>query len=192
NFADTRFSVVRFGNVLGSSGSVVPLFKEQIQRGGPVTVTHPDVQRYFMTIPEAAQLVLQAGAMDGRGNVFVLDMGDPVRIVDLARRMIRLMGYSVRDIDNPDGEIEVRFVGLRHGEKLFEELLLGDKVSGTLHPKIMRADEEWMPEDRLNDYLFRLRRACIIDDCKSIQRILSECVRDYSSASPIHDSMWLR
>jgi FlaA1/EpsC-like NDP-sugar epimerase len=186
----TRFSVVRFGNVLGSSGSVVPLFREQINRGGPVTVTHPEVQRYFMTIPEAAQLVLQAGAMEGIGNVFVLDMGEPVRIIDLARRMVRLMGYSVRDIDNPDGDIEVRFVGLRPGEKMFEELLLGDKVSGTAHPKILRADEEWMPEARLNDYLQRLRRACVVDDCRTVQHILAECVHDYPAAAPLHDAIW--
>jgi len=190
---DTKYSVVRFGNVLGSSGSVVPLFREQINQGGPVTVTHADVQRYFMTIPEAAQLVLQAGAMDGDGHVFVLDMGESVRIVDLARRMIRLLGYSVRDAENPDGEIEIRFTGLRPGEKLFEELLLGDKVTGTAHSKILRADEEWMPEDRLNEYLFRLRRACLVDDGRAIQRILSEGVSDYAIPSgPISDSMWVQ
>lgn len=188
----TKYSVVRFGNVLGSSGSVVPLFREQINCGGPVTVTHPDVQRYFMTIPEAAQLVLQAGAMEGDGDVFVLDMGESVRIVDLARRMIRLMGYSVRDSDRPDGEIEIRFVGLRPGEKMFEELLLGDKVSGTAHPKILRADEEWLPEDQLNELLLRLRRACHNDEGKIIQRILAEGVSDYAAAAAITDSMWLQ
>lgn len=186
----TRYSVVRFGNVLGSSGSVVPLFREQINRGGPVTVTHPDVQRYFMTIPEAAQLVLQAGAMEGSGEVFVLDMGESVRIVDLARRMIRLLGYTVRDTENPDGEIELRFVGLRPGEKLYEELLLGDKVTGTQHPKILRADEEWLPEEQLNELLSRLYRACIADDCKTIQRLLAESVSDYVVPGVITDSLW--
>jgi FlaA1/EpsC-like NDP-sugar epimerase len=186
----THYTVVRFGNVLGSSGSVVPLFREQINRGGPVTVTHPDVQRYFMTIPEAAQLVLQAGAMEGNGEVFVLDMGESVHIVDLARRMIRLLGYSVRDAENPDGEIDIQFTGLRPGEKLYEELLLGDKVTGTQHPKILRADEEWLPEDLLNELLFRLRRACVIDDCKTIQRLLVEGVKDYVVPGVIGDSLW--
>jgi FlaA1/EpsC-like NDP-sugar epimerase len=186
----TRFSVVRFGNVLGSSGSVVPLFREQINRGGPVTVTHPDVQRYFMTIPEAAQLVLQAGAMEGNGEVFVLDMGESVHIVELARRMIRLLGYTVRDAESPEGEIEIQFIGLRPGEKLYEELLLGDKVTGTQHPKILRADEEWLPEDRLNELLFRLRRACVTDDCKTVQRLLAEGVKDYVVPGVIGDSLW--
>lgn len=189
-YPGTRYSVVRFGNVLGSSGSVVPLFREQIARGGPVTVTHPDVQRYFMTIPEAAQLVLQAGAMEGSGEVFVLDMGESVRVVDLARRMIRLLGYTIRDAESPDGEIEIQFVGLRPGEKLFEELLLGDQVTGTSHPKILRADEEWMPEDRLGELLFRLRRACITDDCKAIQRLLVEGVKDYVVPGVIGDTLW--
>src|SRR5690606_12567145 len=134
----TRFCMVRFGNVLESSGSVVPLFREQIKRGGPVTVTHKDIIRYFMTIPEAAQLVLQAGSMAQGGDVFVLDMGEPVRIVDLARRMIKLMGASVRDENNPDGDIEIVFTGLRPAEKLYEELLIGGNVVGTGHPMIMR------------------------------------------------------
>src|SRR6185436_17975724 len=124
----TTFAMVRFGNVLGSSGSVVPLFRRQIQAGGPITITHPDVIRYFMLIPEAAQLVIQAGAMARGGEVFVLDMGDPVRIADLARTMLRLSGLSERTADNPAGEIEIRCVGLRKGEKLYEELLIGDDV----------------------------------------------------------------
>ena len=131
----TRFCMVRFGNVLASSGSVVPLFQEQIRGGGPVTVTHPDVMRYFMTIPEAAQLVIQAGAMATGGDVFVLDMGQPVRIDDLARRLISLMGLTVRDQSNPDGDIEINYMGLRPAEKLFEELLIGANVAGTEHPE---------------------------------------------------------
>src|SRR6202167_1392595 len=137
----THFCMVRFGNVLASSGSVVPLFQEQIKKGGPVTVTHPDVIRYFMTIPEAAQLVIQAGAMAGGGDVFVLDMGQPVRICDLARRMIHLMGMTVRDDQHPEGDIEINYMGLRAAEKLFEELLIGANVAGAEHPKIMRAIE---------------------------------------------------
>ena len=133
--------MVRFGNVLESSGSVVPLFREQIREGGPVTVTHPDVIRYFMTIPEAAQLVIQAGSMGSGGDVFVLDMGSPVRIADLAKRMIQLAGYTVRDEKHPDGDIEIRFTGLRPAEKLFEELLIGKNVTGTEHPRILRAME---------------------------------------------------
>ena len=137
--------MVRFGNVLASSGSVVPLFQEQIRRGGPVTVTHPDVIRYFMTIPEAAQLVIQAGSMAKGGDVFVLDMGRPVRIDDLARRMISLMGLTVRDAANPEGDIEIEYTGLRTAEKLFEELLIGTNVTGTDHPMIMRAMEHSLP-----------------------------------------------
>jgi len=137
----TRFCMVRFGNVLASSGSVVPLFQEQIRRGGPVTVTHRDVIRYFMTIPEAAQLVIQAGSMAKGGDVFVLDMGRPVRIDDLARRLVNLMGLTVRDANNPEGDIEIEYTGLRTAEKLFEELLIGTNVTGTDHPMIMRAME---------------------------------------------------
>ncbi|MBT7409663.1 MAG: polysaccharide biosynthesis protein, partial [Methylococcales bacterium] len=150
---DTKFTMVRFGNVLGSSGSVVPLFREQIKRGGPVTVTHPKIIRYFMTIPEAAQLVIQAGAMGKGGDVFVLDMDEPVKILDLARRMIRLSGFEVKDQNNPDGDVEIAFSGLRDGEKLYEELLIGDNVSSTNHPKIMRAEEDILSDSEIKLFL---------------------------------------
>jgi FlaA1/EpsC-like NDP-sugar epimerase len=188
----TAFSVVRFGNVLGSSGSVVPLFREQIGKGGPVTVTHPDVQRYFMTIPEAAQLVLQAGAMGSDGDVFVLDMGEPVKIIDLARRMVKLMGHVEKDGENPNGDIEIKYVGLRPGEKLFEELLLGDKVIGTGHPKILRAQEEWLPEEKLQEVLIALRRACDAGDCAAVQNLLSAVVNGFEGTGLISDEVWLR
>ena len=149
----TCFSIVRFGNVLESSGSVVPLFREQIKLGGPVTVTHPLIIRYFMTIPEAAQLVIQAGTMAEGGDVFVLDMGEPVKIVDLATRMINLTGLTVRDHNNPDGDIEIEFTGLRPAEKLYEELLIGENVSGTEHPRIMRAEEHFVPYEQLEGLL---------------------------------------
>ena len=155
----TIFSMVRFGNVLGSSGSVVPLFRRQIEQGGPVTVTHPEVTRFFMTIPEAALLVIQAGSMAEGGDVFVLDMGDPVKIVDLARRMIQLTGLEVKDEKNPMGDIEIVFSGLRPGEKLYEELLIGDNVVGTQHPKIMRAQEERLPHETLLELLNELHEA---------------------------------
>jgi FlaA1/EpsC-like NDP-sugar epimerase len=143
NANGTRFAMVRFGNVLESSGSVVPLFRDQIRRGGPVTVTHPEIIRYFMTIPEAAQLVIQAGGMAHGGEVFVLDMGEPVKIRDLAARMIKLMGLTVKDGDNPNGDIEISFTGLRPAEKLYEELLIGENVAGTEHPRIMRRRGRW-------------------------------------------------
>ena len=140
----TCFAMVRFGNVLGSSGSVVPLFRQQIAAGGPITVTHEDVTRYFMTIPEAAQLVLHAGAMAEGGEVFVLDMGQPVKIIDLARRMVALSGCTLRDAEHPEGDIEILITGLRPGEKLYEELLIGDNPVGTGHPRIMKAREEFL------------------------------------------------
>jgi FlaA1/EpsC-like NDP-sugar epimerase len=139
------FSMVRFGNVLGSSGSVVPLFRAQIKAGGPITLTHADITRYFMTIPEAAQLVIQAGAMGTGGDVFVLDMGQPVKIIDLARRMVELSGLTVRDETHPDGDIELAITGLRPGEKLYEELLIGDNPKPTQHPRIMKAHEQFVP-----------------------------------------------
>lgn len=138
----TTFSMVRFGNVLGSSGSVVPLFRRQIAEGGPVTLTHVDITRFFMTIPEAVLLVIQAGAMASGGEVFVLDMGEPVRIVDLAEKMIRLSGHKVKSATSPDGDVEIQITGLRPGEKLYEELLIGDAVGDTVHPRILRAEEE--------------------------------------------------
>ncbi len=168
----TRFCMVRFGNVLESSGSVVPLFREQIRRGGPVTVTHPDVIRYFMTIPEASQLVLQAGAMAEGGDVFVLDMGKPIRIADLARRMILLAGYSVRDEENPEGDIEIRYTGLRPAEKLFEELLIGSNVSGTGHPMIMRAMEHSLPWSDVQELLNNLLVAMGQFDVATISDLL--------------------
>jgi FlaA1/EpsC-like NDP-sugar epimerase len=163
----TRFSMVRFGNVLGSSGSVVPLFRKQIKAGGPITITHEDITRYFMTIPEAAQLVIQAGAMATGGEVFVLDMGDPVRIVDLARRMIELSGLTVRDESNPEGEIEIEFVGLRPGEKLYEELLIGDDPQPTGHALIMKSRDKHLGWEKLQSNLDVCRQ--LISDGKALE-----------------------
>ena len=179
---DTRFCMVRFGNVLGSSGSVVPLFKEQIRRGGPVTVTHPEVTRYFMTIPEAAQLVLQAGSMGQGGDVFVLDMGESVKIIDLAKRMIQLSGLTVKDEKAPDGDIEIQFVGLRPGEKLYEELLIGDNVSGTSHPQILRAEERSIEWSTLSRMLDRLENLCRSQKKDGVRSILMEIVEEYQPA----------
>ncbi|NQD37420.1 polysaccharide biosynthesis protein [Permianibacter sp. IMCC34836] len=187
----TRICMVRFGNVLGSSGSVVPLFNEQIRKGGPVTVTHPDVIRYFMTIPEAAQLVIQAGAMSKGGDVFLLDMGEPVQIAELAKRMIRLMGLTVQDDVNPDGDIAIQYTGLRPGEKLFEELLIGDNVSGTEHARIMRAEEKMLPYAELVGVLKQLELACATGDCDSLRRILLEMPTDYQPQQGIRDEVWL-
>ena len=183
----TRFCMVRFGNVLASSGSVVPLFQEQIRQGGPITVTHPDVMRYFMTIPEAAQLVIQAGSMARGGDVFVLDMGKPVRIADLARRMVNLMGMTVRDEQNPDGDIEIAFTGLRPAEKLFEELLIGSNVSGTEHPMIMRAVEHALSWQRVDELLGHLMTALRNFDCDRAIELLKEAVVEYRAAPELHD-----
>jgi FlaA1/EpsC-like NDP-sugar epimerase len=188
----TRFCMVRFGNVLGSSGSVVPLFQEQIRRGGPVTVTHPQVIRYFMTIPEAAQLVIQAGSMAKGGDVFVLDMGRPVRIDDLARRMINLMGLSVRDPSNPDGDIEIVYTGLRSAEKLFEELLIGNNITKTDHPMIMRAMEHSIPWNRMQLILGSLSAALQSHDCGRALALLREAVAEYRPADGIQDYVWTR
>ena len=184
------FSMVRFGNVLESSGSVVPLFREQISHGGPVTVTHPLIIRYFMTIPEAAQLVIQAGAMATGGDVFVLDMGEPVKIVDLARRMINLTGLSVRDDDNPDGDIEIEFTGLRPAEKLFEELLIGDNAVGTEHPRIMKAEEHFLAADILMPLLAEVEDAARHLDRSRMRELLEKTVREYQPADDINDLLW--
>ena len=188
--AGTVFSIVRFGNVLESSGSVVPLFREQIRNGGPVTVTHPDIYRYFMTIPEAASLVLQAGSMAKGADVFVLDMGQPVRISDLAEKMIHLMGLTVRDEDNPEGEIEIQYTGLRPAEKLFEELLIGDNVSGTEHRRIMRAEEDSLPWDVLKPLLDDLWATCQRLDCNAAREILLTGAVRYSPAGQVEDLVW--
>ena len=188
----TRFCMVRFGNVLASSGSVVPLFQEQIRRGGPVTVTHPDVIRYFMTIPEAAQLVIQAGSMAKGGDVFVLDMGRPVRIDDLARRLVNLMGLTVRDANNADGDIEIEYTGLRTAEKLFEELLIGTNVTGTDHPMIMRAIEHRLPWSRMQQILNELLVALASFDCHRALSLLGESVAEYQAEIDIRDYVWTR
>ncbi|EIC29679.1 MULTISPECIES: polysaccharide biosynthesis protein [Methylomicrobium] len=188
----TRFTMVRFGNVLGSSGSVVPLFKEQIKHGGPVTVTDPNIIRYFMTIPEAAQLVIQAGAMGGGGDVFVLDMGEPVRILDLAKRMIHLSGLEIKDREHPDGEIEIRFTGLRPGEKLYEELLIGNHVTETEHPRIMRAEEHVIAWADLRKRLECLDRAAERDDHVQIREILLQAVSGFAPQCGIEDLLWKR
>lgn len=185
----TVFSMVRFGNVLGSSGSVVPLFRQQIEAGGPVTVTHPDITRFFMTIPEAASLVIQAGSMAEGGDVFVLDMGEPVKIVDLARRMIQLMGYELCSHDNPEGEVEIKYSGLRPGEKLYEELLIGEDVVGTEHPKIMRAHEELLTEEHLAELLDGMEKAMQEGDYAAGRRLLQQAVPGFKPSSPVMD--WL-
>lgn len=188
----TRFCMVRFGNVLESSGSVVPLFREQIRRGGPVTVTHKDVIRYFMTIPEAAQLVLQAGSMGKGGDVFVLDMGKPVRIADLAKRMISLMGLTLRDEENPDGDVEIVYTGLRPAEKLFEELLIGTNVTGTEHPMIMRAMEHCLPWHQVQSVLDDMSLALSRFDCDKARHLLMQTVAEYKPNGDIQDLVWAR
>lgn len=189
---NTNFCMVRFGNVLESSGSVVPLFREQIRNGGPVTVTHRDIIRYFMTIPEAAQLVIQAGSMAKGGDVFVLDMGKPVRIEDLAHRMINLMGLTVRTEDHRDGDIEIQFIGLRPAEKLFEELLIGSNVSGTEHPRIMRASEDMLPNHVLDSILDELRAAADRLDYEQTREILNRAIKEYSPNDSIDDLIWVK
>ncbi|HEB27317.1 MAG TPA: polysaccharide biosynthesis protein [Porticoccus sp.] len=188
----TRFTMVRFGNVLGSSGSVVPLFREQLEQGGPITVTHPDIIRYFMTIPEASELVIQAGSMGQGGDVFVLDMGEPVKIVDLAKRMVHLSGLEVKDVDHPEGDIEIQFSGLRPGEKLYEELLIGDNVSGTEHSRIMRAEETSLSWQETQEFLDELDNACHDYKCDSVQNLLMSVPTDYTpTIKELHDSVWL-
>ena len=171
--------MVRFGNVLGSSGSVIPLFRRQIAAGGPVTVTHPQVTRYFMTIPEAAQLVLQAGAMAEGGDLFLLDMGEPIRIVDLARRMVALSGLTVRDAQHPGGDIAIEFTGLRPGEKLYEELLIGDNPLPTEHLRILRAREEYRSWTDLQELLYSLHEAIYNNDEAAMKNLLIYLVHGY-------------
>jgi FlaA1/EpsC-like NDP-sugar epimerase len=185
----TRFTMVRFGNVLGSSGSVIPLFREQIARGGPVTVTDPRIIRYFMTIPEAAELVIQAGAMGQGGDVFVLDMGEPVRILDLAKRNIHLSGFIEKDAEHPDGDIEIIYTGLRPGEKLYEELLIGDNVSDTQHQKIMRAQEQVIPWAELSVILQELEQFNDADNCQQVRDILKIHVAGFKPQCGVED--WL-
>ena len=183
----TRFTMVRFGNVLDSSGSVVPLFRKQIQNGGPVTVTDAGIIRYFMTIPEAAQLVIQAGAMGQGGDVFVLDMGEPVKILDMARRMIHLSGFEVKDEANPDGDIEIVFTGLRPGEKLYEELLIGENVSPTQHPLIMTASEDSLPWIELGRYIEQFAETINIHDVGRSRALLVESVSGFSPQCEVAD-----
>jgi FlaA1/EpsC-like NDP-sugar epimerase len=185
----TRFTMVRFGNVLGSSGSVVPLFREQIARGGPVTVTDPRIIRYFMTIPEAAELVIQAGALGEGGEVFVLDMGEPVKIVELAKRMIRLSGFEVKDANHPNGDIEIRYIGLRPGEKLYEELLIGDSVFLTVHEKIRCVQEKIIPWEQLNPLLKQLNRAIRQYDYELARNILQQAIPEFQPLCPVMDEI---
>ncbi|MBU2415555.1 MAG: polysaccharide biosynthesis protein, partial [Gammaproteobacteria bacterium] len=186
----TRFCMVRFGNVLGSSGSVIPVFKKQILENQPITVTHPDIIRYFMTIPEAAQLVIQAGAMGKGGDVFVLDMGEPVKIVDLAKNLIRLSGLEVKSDANPNGDIEIQFTGLRPGEKLFEELLIGDNVKETQHKRIMTANERFLSLPDFVQTMEQLDKACHDFDHEKVREILITAPTDFQPTDGIGDLVW--
>ena len=189
--SQTCFSMVRFGNVLGSSGSVIPLFRKQILKGGPITVTHPDIIRYFMTIPEAAQLVIQAGSMAKGGDVFILDMGEPVKIVDLAKNLIQLSGLSVKDEKNPKGDIEIAYAGLRPGEKLYDELLIGgDNVTKTVHSCIMTAEEEYLPFEQLSNVLVELEQACKRADYMAIRQILLSAPTGFQPTTEIVDVLY--
>jgi FlaA1/EpsC-like NDP-sugar epimerase len=183
--------MVRFGNVLGSSGSVVPLFREQIKKGGPITLTHLAITRFFMTIPEAAQLVIQAGAMAKGGDVFVLDMGEPVKIVDLAKRMIELSGASVRDEQHPTGDISIEVTGLRPGEKLYEELLIGNNPQATLHPRIMRAEEDCLAFEALGAALASLEKVMDAGDIHATREWLVRLVSGYQPSGEVVDWVYL-
>ena len=187
---NTRFTMVRFGNVLNSSGSVIPLFKKQIKAGGPVTVTDVEVIRYFMTISEAVELVIQAGALGKGGDVFVLDMGKPVRIVDLAKKMIHLSGLQVKDATNPDGDIEIKFTGLRPGEKLYEELLIGNNVSKTDNPMIMSAKEKMLSWDEIKLVINDLEKAVEICDQMRLRELLTKSIPEFKPQSNIDDNLF--
>ena len=182
--------MVRFGNVLESSGSVVPLFRKQIKQGGPITLTHPDITRYFMTIPEASQLVIQAGAMGKGGDVFVLDMGDAVKIYDLARNIIHLKGLTVKDAYSPNGDIEIKCTGLRPGEKLYEELLIGDNVSGTIHERILTAKEVMLDWPKLELLLAKLDEACHGFNHELIRELLLSAPTGFNPTDGICDLVW--
>ena len=187
----TQFAMVRFGNVLGSSGSVIPNFRKQIKNGGPVTVTHPDITRYFMTIPEAASLVIQAGSMGSEGDVFLLDMGRPVKIIDLARKMILLSGHTIREESHSDGDIEIVFTGLRSGEKLYEELLIGNDAQGTRHPMIMRSSEASLNWESLETELRQLQAHIQIADYEMIRAKISKLVSGYLPDEGIQDYLYI-
>lgn len=186
----TRFCMVRFGNVLGSSGSVVPLFRRQIQEGGPITVTHPDITRYFMTIPEAALLVLQAGSMGKGGDVFLLDMGEQVKIADLAVKLIHLMGLEQKTEENPDGDIEIQYTGLRPGEKLYEELLIADDPLPTSHPRIMKGREISLPWSEVEEILNQIDQYSHLFDCYSVRNVLLKAPLGYNPSDQINDLVW--
>jgi nucleoside-diphosphate-sugar epimerase len=192
NNTGTKFSMVRFGNVLGSSGSVVPKFRQQIRDGGPISLTHPEVTRYFMTIPEASQLVIQAGAMAKGGDVFVLDMGQSVKIIYLARRMIELSGLTLKDDENSDGDIEIEITGLRPGEKLYEELLIGDNPKPTAHSRIMKAHEEFIPWVDLESKLNALEMALNVNDVSVIRLMMQQLVTGYTPSDEIVDWVYLQ
>jgi FlaA1/EpsC-like NDP-sugar epimerase len=189
---DITFSMVRFGNVLGSSGSVVPLFRQQIANGGPITLTDPEMTRYFMTIPEASQLVIQAGAMGKGGDVFVLDMGEPVKIIDLARRMVELSGMTIKDNTNTDGDIEFIMTGQRPGEKLYEELLIGNNPASTIHPRIMTAQEEFFPWPELQAMLEKLKIAMDANDLVEVRRLMGVMVSGFRPSADIVDLLVIR
>jgi FlaA1/EpsC-like NDP-sugar epimerase len=188
---DMRLSMVRFGNVLDSSGSVVPLFRQQIQQGGPITLTDTRVTRYFMTITEAAQLVIQAGAMAKGGDVFVLDMGESVKIIDLASKMIELSGLTILDESNPEGDIAIELIGLRPGEKLYEELLIGDNPMPTDHPRIMKAHENFQCWPELHESLLKLMSAVEANDAHMIRRCIENLVTNYQPDGDLVDWVWL-
>jgi FlaA1/EpsC-like NDP-sugar epimerase len=188
----TRITMVRFGNVIGSSGSAIPLFQQQIKEGGPVTVTHSEVVRYFMSISEAAELVIQAGAMGKGGDVFVLDMGEPIKIYDLAKKLISLSGMELKDKDNPEGDIEIIFTGLRSGEKLYEELLIGDNVSTTKHKRILRAEEDFLTAEEIEQYIDLLKEAEKKGDVVALKEILGDVVSGFTPEKEIVDVVYLQ
>ena len=188
----TKMIMVRFGNVIGSSGSAIPLFQQQIKDGGPVTVTHPEVLRFFMSIPEAAELVIQAGAMGTGGDVFVLDMGEPVKVLDLAKKLVRLSGFELKDKENPNGEIEIIFTGLRPGEKLYEELLIGDNVSTTIHNKILRAEEGYLTKSELDRFLELIEKEEKKNNVVGLKKILEEAIPGFIPDQESVDVLYLQ
>jgi FlaA1/EpsC-like NDP-sugar epimerase len=189
--SQTTFSMVRFGNVLGSSGSVVPKFRQQIKNGGPITLTHPEVTRFFMTITEAAQLVIQSGAMSRGGEVFILDMGEPVKIIDLAKQMVALSGLTVQDEQNINGDIKIEITGLRPGEKLYEELLIGNYSSPTSHPRIRKTQEDFIPLEDLSGKLTSLEMALTINDVGLVRLMMEELVDGYTPSGAIVDWVFM-